>query len=525
MITDELHDLNERLLTVMNSIEEHINIIALDGAVLWHNRGAHGHFSIPAGSKCWKIFEGREARCPHCVHPDVLRDGKPRDYETRLGATTANPSDWWVRAVPLRNKQGEIYAILESAIDITSRKRADAELQKMQKLQSLGTLAGGIAHDFNNIMMGLYGHIALAKCELPDNHPGVKALEEAGKSMERAIRLTKQLLTFSKGGDPIMEDVSLGTLVEETAQFDLVGSDVSLVYQRVPDLWLSKVDKGQIQQVVSNLTTNARQAMTCGGHLYITLENAVITKNDQLSLAQGKYIKMIVRDEGTGIEQKDIGRIFDPYFTTKSTGQGLGLATTHSIIHKHGGHIGVQSVMGAGTTFTVYLPASEVSALPADPPKTKGFSGLKAAPKILILDDEEVVRLIGERWLQRAGCTVATASHGRQAIELYTQAHKLEQPFDVMILDLTIPGGMGGQEVFAEIRAIDPDARAIVSSGYSESSVMTKHASSGFKGAIAKPYTEGELMEILGKALGEPLLIEKVVGAAGFEPTTFSAQG
>lgn len=498
---EQLHDTNERLQSVVNTIEEDINLISLDGDVLWHNKGRSSHIFSPPGAKCWKFFEGREDRCSHCVHPDILRDGKPRSYECHLGAGTATPTDWRVRAAPLRNKQGEIYAILESAIDITERKRIDAELQKIQKLQSLGTLAGGIAHDFNNIMMGLYGNIELAKYELPPDHPGIKTLEDAEKSMERAVRLTQQLLTFSKGGDPVKANVSLGVLVEETARFDLAGSDVILVPQQGVGLWMSKVDKGQIDQVISNLTINARQAMPGGGNLYITLENKTIAQDDIPNLMPGNYIKMSVRDEGVGIDPKHIERIFDPYFTTKHVGHGLGLATSYSIIKKHGGHIGVQSEVGKETIFTVYLPAAESQSPAQAKPLVGAVTGVKTAPKVLILDDEEYIRIVGSRWLQRAGCIVETASHGQQAIDMYKRAHNSPQPFDLMILDLTIPGGLGGQEVFAEILALDPDVKAIVSSGYSESSAMVKYAACGFKGAIAKPYTERELLDILNQAL------------------------
>jgi signal transduction histidine kinase len=241
-------------------------------------------------------------------------------------------------------------------METTTQKRAEIELQKMQKMQTFGTLAGGIAHDFNNILMGLFGNIALAKTELPEAHPAFKPLEDAGKSMGRAISLTQQLLTLSKGGAPIKESLSLGSLCEEVARFDLSGSNVMLVLNQPADLWMAKADKGQIQQVISNLTINARQAMPNGGHLYITLENATLTDRTIPVLPAGRYVRMTVRDEGTGIDPKSIDRIFDPYFTTKQTGSGLGLATTYSIIKKHGGRIEVASEFGKGATFTLYLP-------------------------------------------------------------------------------------------------------------------------------------------------------------------------
>ena len=386
-------------------------------------------------------------------------------------------------------------------LDLTERKQAEAELQKMRKLQSVGTLAGGIAHDFNNILMGVYGNLSLAKEGLSEEHPRFRFLNEAEKSMNRAIRLTKQLLTFAKGGAPVKEDVSLGALVEEVARFDLSGSNVMLVHNQVEDLWPAKVDKGQMQQVISNLTINASQAMPNGGHLYITLENAVITEADVSGLPQGKYVRITVRDVGTGIDQNHLDRIFDPYFTTKQAGSGLGLATTYSIINKHGGHIGVDSELGKGTTFTLFLPASEFP----QPTESQKCSAecliLEQTARILVMDDDEMVRNIATEMLNIIGFSVETAVDGKQAFEMYKQALEAGELFAVVIMDLTIPGGIGGKEAIKEILAIDPDAKVIVSSGYADDPVMAHFADYGFKGIAAKPYTLRTLQEVLGQVM------------------------
>jgi PAS domain S-box-containing protein len=381
-------------------------------------------------------------------------------------------------------------------------KRAEEELLKMQKLQSIGTLAGGIAHDFNNILLGLFGNISLAKDELAENHPAHALLAEAERSMNRAVRLTKQLLTFAKGGDPVKENVGLGALVEEVARFDLSGSNVIPVCRQADNLWPVLADKGQIQQVVSNLVINARQAMPAGGHLHINLENASLAAEDVTGLRQGSYVKVTVRDEGTGIEPTFLARIFDPYFTTKQSGSGLGLATAWSIITKHGGHIGAVSEVGKGTTFTFYLPASETGqrAAAKPPAETSAPIAVRAA-KILIMDDEDSVCRLVQSMLARCGYTVATAPGGQEAIALYRQALDAGEPFDAVILDLTIPGGIGGIEALRDLLALDPTVRAIVSSGYAGDPVMANPASYGFKGTVAKPYTARALREVVARVL------------------------
>jgi len=393
--------------------------------------------------------------------------------------------------------------ILSIARDTTERKRWEEALQKMEKLKSVGTLAGGIAHDFNNILMGLFGNISIAREDLPKDHPGLKSLEDAENSMNRAIRLTKQLLTFAKGGTPVTERIRPDSLVEEIVRFDLSGSNVKPVFKPAGDLWLAEADKGQIQQVFSNLAINARQAMPDGGHLYISLENADISGIAVPGLKQGKYILITVTDEGTGIELKHLDRIFDPYFTTKHAGSGLGLATVYSIISKHGGSIHVDSELGKGTTFTLYLPASESQQLPeTKQPETKGPE-IEQTTRILVMDDEETIRNLVTAMLGRSGYSVETSTGGRQAIKMYKQALEAGNAFDVVIMDLTIPGGIGGKEAIKDILKIHPEARVIVSSGYSNDPVMTNYAEYGFYGIVAKPYTKNELLEVLSWVLGK----------------------
>ncbi len=297
------------------------------------------------------------------------------------------------------------------------------------------------------------------------------------------------------------EDVSLGALVEEIVNFDLSGSNTRPVYRRAEALWMAVADKGQIQQVISNLTINARQAMPKGGRLYIALENAEIEEEVVPGLRRGKYVRISVRDEGTGIDHKHLDRIFDPYFTTKQAGNGLGLATVYSIVKKHGGHIGVVSEPGKGTTFTLHLPASESThAETARHPAAASPSATRQG-RILVMDDEHAIRVLAEKILTRSGFSVATAPGGQEAVEIYKQAMDAGTPFDLVIMDLTIPGGIGGKEAIKSLMAIDPQVKSIVSSGYADDPVMANHAEYGFKGIVAKPYTKSELLEAILKVI------------------------
>ena len=403
--------------------------------------------------------------------------------------------------VPVLDAAGNVHGYRGVDRDITLRKKTEEALQRVQRLDSIGMLAGGIAHDFNNVLMGLFGNISIAKRKLSKDHPAFKFLEKAEQSMYSATHLTSQLMTFAKGGEPVKEDVSLGKLVEEVLRFNLSGSNVMPVFEQAEDLWISEVDKGQVQQVFSNLTINADQAMPDGGHLYITLENANIPENAVSDLNQGRYVKVTVRDEGIGIDRKHLNRIFDPYFSTKQIGSGLGLAMVYSIVNKHGGHISADSELGKGTTFTLYLPASESQRLPETKQPAAERSSIEQPARLLVMDDEEIVRNVVTEMLKESGFSVETAPDGKQAIEMYKQSLDAGEPFDVVIMDITIPGGIGGKEAIKDILEIDPEARAIVSSGYADDPVMANYAECGFKGIAAKPYTMSKLLEVLSQVL------------------------
>jgi len=421
-------------------------------------------------------------------------------YETialRKDGTTF-PAEVQGRTIPYEGGDIRVIALR----DITSRKKAEKDKQMLRRLESLGTLAGGIAHDFNNILTGVFGSISLAKLQLSKEHKAYSFVEQAENSITRATLLTQKLLTFAKGGEPLREMVSLGQLVSETVSFDLSGSNVKVVLDEQDDLLMADVDKGQIQQVFSNLAINAAQAMPRGGNLQIILENYHNNNQEIEELQRGPYIKATVCDDGEGIGQEDIGRIFDPYYTTKSTGSGLGLASVYSIVKKHKGFITAASSRGEGTTFTLYLPAilgadkQQASAKEVEKAEKAALGG-----RVLIMDDDAAIRLVLQELLVQMDCEVVATEDGLAASAQYRQYKEAGKPFDLVILDLTVPGGGGGQETVQRILEYDPQARVIVSSGYAEDSVIANYSEFGFKAVVTKPYTYDQLLRTISKVL------------------------
>ncbi len=404
-------------------------------------------------------------------------------------------------ALPVLQSDGKIIGVIIINADVTDLTQAEEERQRYQKLQSLGVIAGGIAHDFNNIMMGLFGCLSLAKKELSSEHPSYKFIEDAESSMGRAISLTKQLLTFAKGGDPIKERIILSELVEEVVRFDLTGSNVKPNFRKPEDLWSVRADRGQLQQVISNLTINAREAMPRGGVFSVFMTNREVVEGAIPNLQGGRYVEIRLCDEGVGIDARNLARIFEPYFSTKAMGRGLGLATVYSIVKKHGGSITLDSKIGEGTAFTVLLPASllSVSEQKSGDGDVRSLKRSRAG-SMLVLDDEEVIRTLLPRWLKADKWMVVSVADGRQALQLYEQSFRDGKSFDVLLLDLTVPGSMGGQEVLHAILAFDPQAIAIVSSGYADDPVLANFADYGFKAALPKPYTEEQLRAALDAA-------------------------
>lgn len=388
--------------------------------------------------------------------------------------------------------------------DITEYKRNQEERNRLQtqalhaqKLEAIGTLAGGIAHDFNNLLTGIMGNLSVALLK-SGNDDVSTSLQRALQACERATSLTRQLLTFAKGGAPVKQLASVAEIVRDSAEFALRGANVACEFAITDGLWAAEVDTGQLSQVISNLVINADQAMPNGGLLNISIENVEFDMPSH-NLSPGRYIRITVSDNGGGISKTSIGRIFEPYFTTKPSGNGLGLATTHSIITRHGGQIEVTSEVGCGTAFTIYLPVSSIKK--QGEAEAKQVQIQEGIGRILLMDDENFIRDVVVDMLDMMGYECVTCENGQQACALYKQALEAGCPFSAVIMDLTIPGGMGGVETMAEISLIDPMARGIVASGYCGDPVVASFREYGFVAAVPKPFTLSQVAETLAEIL------------------------
>ncbi|MGQ9608222.1 MAG: PAS domain-containing hybrid sensor histidine kinase/response regulator [bacterium] len=401
---------------------------------------------------------------------------------------------------PIRDKESRIKGAVIVFRDITEKRKLEQELLKADKLESVGILAGGIAHDFNNILFGILGNISLLKRKVNPDDKLYDRLEKIEKAAIMAKDLTQQLLIFSKGGTPIMKTASIAELLHESADFALRGSNVRCIVNVSKDLLPVEIDEGQMNQVISNMIINADQAMPNGGVINISAENINIDIISSIPLKPGKYVKISIQDEGVGIPEENIQKIFDPFFTTKPRGSGLGLAISYSIIKNHGGYIDVKSKVGEGTTFSIYIPAIDGKSAEEMEEETKLYTG---KGNILVMDDEVYVREMSVDMLNDLGYDAVSVEDGIEAIDVYEKAMKSGKPFDAVIMDLTIPGKAGGKEAIKELLKIDPNIKAIVSSGYSNDPIMAEYKEYGFCGFIVKPYRLEELSEVLHKVIAK----------------------
>ncbi len=401
---------------------------------------------------------------------------------------------------PIRDGERGIVGVVVVLRDVTMALRVEEEARKVQRLESLGIMAGGIAHDFNNLLAGIMGNVSAAQALCDPAGPVRRHLEEAEEASRRAATLAGQLLTFAKGGEPVKRALAPEPLIAEAARFALRGTSTRLETQNGPDLWPIAADARQIAQVIHQLALNASQVMSPGGTLRIEMGNRRLEPEEVGLLPAGPYVRIDVADSGPGIPPDLMGKIFDPYFTTKPGGGGLGLPICHSIVERHGGHLGVVSPPGRGTIFTLWLPAlpEHRAADPAPPPKAPGPP---RGRRVLILDDEELILSMATTMLTRMGCECVGTRDGDEAVALVESALREGKPFALVILDLTIPGGPPGEVIMARMRLVDPDILGIVSSGYSEHRIMSDHRQYGFAAMLPKPYRLADLTEIINRLI------------------------
>jgi PAS domain S-box-containing protein len=450
--------------------------------------------------KVWDILTEESLNIQLERYDKILR-GESVPEIVELGLIDKNGRELVILVHPkITYENGQPVKATSIVHDITEKKKLEQELLKAQKLESLGVLAGGIAHDFNNFLSGIMGNISLAKLGVDQGEDITESLDEALRVASRASALTRQLLVFSKGGAPVKKTASISEVLRDSTIFALRGSSVKCEFNIAEDLWPVRVDIGQFSQVIHNLAINAVQAMPQGGTIRLHAHNADLKDPSGLPLKAGRYTKISLQDQGLGIPRDHLAKIFDPYFTTKHKGSGLGLTMTYSTVHAHDGHIAVESEMGKGTTFRIYMPASHEELVESEDREVRLKKG---SGKILVMDDDEAIREVTEKILMELGYEVGSASDGAETIALYRNAAQSGRPFDAVIMDLTIPGGMGGKEAIRQLLRIDPQVSAIVSSGYSNDPIMSEYEKYGFRGVATKPYRIEKLSWVLHDVLVE----------------------
>ena len=508
---DLLAEERERLAVTLRSIGDGVITTDTAGNVVLVNKEAERltgwQQQEAAGQPIAEIFAifDPKTRTPSDNPVDrILASGKITDLDGTPILVARDGTERFIAdsGAPIRDQQSRVIGAVLVFRDTTEQLHMERELLKAKKLESVGLLAGGIAHDFNNILMAILGNINLAGQFLPPDHKAAALLTQVEKATHRAKGLTQQLLTFAKGGEPVKETASIRDVIIDSADFVLHGTKIACHYHMAEDLWLVDIDRGQMSQVIQNLILNAVHAMPDGGVINIHGENVASIAGQEILLPHEKrYVKITISDTGTGIPAEIIENIFDPYFSTREGGSGLGLATTYSIISKHDGHISAQSPPGEGATFTILLPAATNTLLHAaeetPPAVTQSGQG-----RILVMDDEEMLRIFCQNVLTYLGFEVVLAKDGAEAVALYRQAlERDEKKIDLTIMDLTIPGGMGGREAVQEILALNPAAKVIVSSGYSNDPILANYREFGFHAALVKPYEIQELTKAINTLL------------------------
>lgn len=515
-IEDALRDSEAKYRELVENANVIILRMALDGTVTYFNEFAERFFGYSADEIIGKPVVGT------IVPP--RESGTDRDLSQMINALLSDPERYeenenenmtcdgrrvfvhWTNRVVL-GTGGEPIAVLSIGRDITERRQAAEERLKLQKLESLGVLAGGIAHDFNNLLQGVFGYMSMARLNLDNREKAQRMLDQAGKALEMSTNLTGQLLTFSKGGKPVKKRIDVTRVIENSVKFALSGSRVDQRLTLMHGLWPVEADEGQLGQVIQNIVLNAAEAMPEGGTLEISADNVEIVRGNKPALPDGgQFVRIQVRDTGIGITEQHLSKIFDPYFTTKQKGSGLGLASSYSIVKNHGGTIEVSSEPGRGSIFSIYLPSCEIGKKEA--PEVIEPAGGRSG-RILLMDDEEIVRDVAKEMIEELGHTVESAADGKEALEKFRKAKEAGRPFDIVIFDLTVKGGMGGEEAIRILRKTDAEVKAIVSSGYADNPVVSDFRAYGFSAFLTKPHSLEALKEVLNALLSDAAYVHE----------------
>ena len=494
--------LSQELQALLDTIPDGLTLLSPDMRILWVNSLNEQLTGVKMaeqlGRKCHELRHGLDQPCEGCQVRETFETGKPACMSRKV-VTPSGERIMELRSAPIKDDDGKIVKAIEINRDITEIRRMEEEILRSQKLESVGLLAGGIAHDFNNLLTAVLGNISLAKTMLPQQERSQQRLMEAEKATLRARDLTRQLLTFAKGGAPVRRSASIADLIRETAGFALSGSKVRCDFDIASDLRPAEIDEGQISQVIHNLIINADQSMPLGGTLRITCDETLLGEGEIAPLKEGRYLRITVSDQGVGIPAEHLNRIFDPFFTTKEKGRGLGLATAYSIIRNHDGLLSVSSSPGVGTTFTVHLP---VSAVTAEVNADEYLEIRRGRGRVLVMDDEETVLEILSEILSYLGYEAVGARNGDEAARLYINENEGGSPFVAVIADLTVPGGTGGKDLLKILLEHDPKVKVIVSSGYCNDPIMSEYRAYGFRGVICKPYLVEEVSKVMAEMLG-----------------------
>ncbi len=498
IIEKELYESEEKFRQTVNLLPVGVYEFAMDGNFTFTNAKAQEMFEydeqdMEQGVNVMTVFDTTERDTIAIAISELLKGKKDkiRSYTARAKSGRTFPVEIHSAVV---SREGTPVGVRGVIIDITEKLRAEEEVMRTNKLESVGLLAGGIAHDFNNILAAIIGNITLAKLKIDTDSPADSFLSDAAKACERAKELTFQLLTFAKGGEPIRENALLNDIITDSASFSLRGSKVTGTFSIPETLWPALIDRGQFSRVIYNIVINAVQCMPHGGVVSIAADNIELQPKNEYALETGRYVCIRICDNGPGISQENITKIFDPYFTTREHGSGLGLAIVFSIIKKHSGTITLESELGKGACFTIFLPAASANHLSQLHEEYEtDFKGIS----ILFMDDEPMLRTVAQGIFSHLGCIVHTVADGEEAIKEYMRAASGDTPYNLVIMDLTIPGKMGGVEAARNIKALYQEALLVVSSGYADDDVLARYQDFGFSAVLRKPFSLEDVKKML----------------------------